>query len=114
MCKNNSAKIIEEINKLSNEEKTEIFNNYTITNLLSLVNHEDALEEHMKELAYSMLKLSRMMSGLYQVAVSVHELECAISEEMLRDMHTMTAKLEIEAEAWESSCKYREFESGTH
>ena len=104
MCKNNSNEIINEINKLNYGEATEIFNNYSITDLLTLMNHPEALTEHLKLLCENMLRTIRIMSGLYKVAMSISEkTENNEYKNMIGDMLKLEAKIDDFCEIWEEA-----------
>jgi hypothetical protein len=104
MCENNSNKIINEINNLNYGEATEIFNNYSITDLLTLMNHPEALNEHLKLLCENMLRTTRIMSGLYKVAMSINEkTENNDYKNMVVDMLKLEAKIDDFCEIWEEA-----------
>ena len=118
MCENNLVKIIEEINKLSNEEATEILNNYTNIELMTLINHKEAFDEHMKLLSENMLKMSRIMTGLYKVVSEMHGLnEIPDHQEDIDSMEQLVSLLADNYEVWEyaHSLNSKQNESpGTH
>ena len=104
MCKNNSNEIINEINKLNYGEATEIFNNYSITDLLTLMNHPEALNEHLKLLCENMLRTARIMSGLYKVAMAINEkTDNNEYKNMVVDMLKLEAKIDDFCEIWEEA-----------
>lgn len=75
MCKYNANEILDKINELPETEAMDILSNFTMLNLMQILNHTDVYEEYIKNLNENIQQLTNISNGLSKLytQINTHE-----------------------------------------